>query len=53
MGYAPSKCPVCGSYKWMKVDKSKKVFSAGKADAGGVLLGLVGLLAILNTNTRK
>lgn len=44
MGYAPMKCPVCGSYKWMKVDKSKKGFSVGKAAAGGILLGPVGLL---------
>lgn len=45
MGYAPNKCPMCGnSASWVKVDKSKKGLSVGKAAAGGVLLGPVGLL---------
>ena len=45
MGYAPYKCPMCNkSDKWIKVDKSKKGFSVGKAAAGGLLLGPIGLL---------
>lgn len=43
MGYASNKCPSCGSYSWKKVDTSKKGFSVGKAAAGGLLLGPVGL----------
>lgn len=45
MGYAPNKCPVCGSYSWIKVDTDKKGVSAGKAAVGGVLLGPIGLAA--------
>ena len=41
---APLKCPMCGSYKWHKVDTQRKGFSLGKAAVGGVLLGPVGLL---------
>ena len=42
---APKSCPVCGSsFQWIKVDTSKKGFSVGKAAAGGLLLGPVGLL---------
>ncbi len=45
MGYAPNSCPMCGEYlKWKKVDKAKKGFSVGKAAAGGLLLGPIGLL---------
>lgn len=45
MGYAPNSCPMCGNYStWKKVDASKKGFSVGKAAAGGILLGPVGLL---------
>lgn len=39
------KCPMCGDVKqWIKVDKSKKGFSVGKAAVGGLLLGPVGLV---------
>ena len=42
---APKSCPACGSsFQWIKVDTSKKGFSVGKAAAGGLLLGPVGLL---------
>lgn len=42
---APTRCPICGEMiKWKKVDTSKKGFSLGKAAAGGLLLGPVGLL---------
>jgi len=45
MGKAPSKCPMCGEdNQWKKVDVSKKGFSVGKAVAGGVLLGPIGLM---------
>ena len=36
---------MCGnSASWVKVNKSKKGFSVGKAAAGGILLGPVGFL---------
>ena len=45
MGKAPDKCPMCGEeLNWKLVDTSKKGFSAGKAAAGAVLLGPVGLV---------
>ena len=45
MASAPLKCPMCGeSVQWKKVDTSKKGFSVGKAAAGAVLLGPVGLV---------
>ena len=45
MGKAPDKCPMCGeALNWKLVDTSKKGFSAGKAAAGAVLLGPVGLV---------
>ena len=45
MGKAPDKCPMCGnSETWKLVDTSKKGFSVGKAAAGAVLLGPVGLV---------
>ena len=40
----PDRCPVCGSSKWIFVDKQRKGFSVGKAAIGGFLLGPVGLL---------
>lgn len=45
MERAPSCCPVCGSYKFTKAVEEKSGFSAGKAAAGGLLLGPIGLLA--------
>lgn len=45
MGKAPLACPACGSIKdWVKVDTSNKGFSVGKAAAGAVLLGPIGLV---------
>ena len=45
MASAPLRCPMCGEYyQWKKVDTSKKGFSAGKAAAGAVLLGPIGLV---------
>ena len=45
MGKAPNKCPMCGEMEQGKlVDTSKKGFSVGKAAAGGILLGPVGLV---------
>ena len=45
---APNKCPICGNKeKWICVDKSKKGFSTGKAITGGLLLGGIGLYAII------
>ena len=45
MGFAPSKCPMCGEQiKWIKVDTSQKGFSVGKAAAGAILLGPIGLV---------
>ena len=42
---APSKCPMCGEEaKWIQIDEGKKGFSVGKAAAGGLLLGPIGLL---------
>ncbi len=41
----PSKCPMCGeSIMWKQVDEQKKGFSVGKAAAGAVLLGSIGLV---------
>ncbi len=45
MGKAPDKCPMCGEKaNWKLVDTSKKGFSVGKAAAGAVLLGPIGLV---------
>lgn len=45
MSKAPNKCPVCGEVgKWRLVDTSKKGFSVGKAAAGALLFGPVGLV---------
>ena len=41
----PIKCPMCGeTTQWKKVDTANKGFSVGKAAAGAVLLGPVGLV---------
>lgn len=45
MGKAPDKCPMCGEkFQWKLVDTSNKGFSVGKAAAGAILLGPVGLV---------
>lgn len=45
MGKVPDKCPMCGETEnWKLVDTSKKGFSVGKAAAGAVLLGPIGLV---------
>ena len=45
MSKAPDRCPMCGEQEgWKLVDKSKKGFSVGKAAAGAVFLGPVGLI---------
>lgn len=45
MGVAPNKCPMCGEVlNWKCVDTSNKGFSVGKAAAGAILLGPVGLV---------
>jgi len=42
---APLDCPSCGERQgWIEVDKTHKGFSVGKAVAGAVLFGGVGLL---------
>lgn len=41
----PYSCPMCGeSIKWIQVDEEKKGFSVGKAAAGAILFGPVGLV---------
>ena len=43
---APKECPMCGEKeKWKYIDDAKKGFSGGKALAGGILLGPLGLVA--------
>ena len=45
MSKAPKKCPMCNEEKkWKKVSEDSKGFSVGKAAAGGILLGPIGLL---------
>lgn len=45
MGKAPDKCPICGeTAQWKLIDTNKKGFSVGKAAAGAVLLGPIGLM---------
>lgn len=45
MGKVPDRCPMCGGKEqWELVDTTKKGFSVGKAAAGAVLLGPVGLV---------
>lgn len=42
---APTRCPMCGkSTNWKKVDEGKKGFSVGKAAAGAIILGPIGLV---------
>ena len=42
---APQKCPMCSeSVKWKKVDQAKKGFHVGKAAAGALLLGPIGVV---------
>jgi len=42
----PKCCPMCGSKDgWIRIEKTKKGFSFGKAVVGGVLTGGVGLVA--------
>lgn len=42
----PKKCPMCGESKnWIMVDTTKKGFSVGKAVAGAVLTGGIGIVA--------
>ena len=42
---APEKCPMCSkSENWKKVDEGKKGFSVGKAAAGALILGPIGLV---------
>lgn len=42
---APKCCPSCGEMQgWKAVDQSNKGFSVGKAAAGAVLLGPIGLV---------
>lgn len=42
---APDCCPVCGAEEeWKLIDTSKKGFSVGKAAAGAIFLGPVGLV---------
>ena len=51
---APIKCPMCNnSITWKEVDTSKKGFSVGKAAAGGILLGPIGLLGGALGKTKK
>jgi len=46
MAKVPSECPMCGEVtNWKKVDTDRKGFSGGKAVAGAVLLGPLGLAA--------
>ena len=42
---APMMCPLCGEMiRWTKVDETRKGFSAGKAVAGAVIAGPIGLI---------
>ncbi len=42
---APSCCPMCQEHrKWIEVDRTKKGFSVGKAAAGAILFGPIGLV---------
>lgn len=42
---APGSCPICNNtYTWKQVDTTKKGFSVGKAAAGALLLGPIGLV---------
>ena len=44
--FAPAKCPQCGAIKeWQPAGQTKGGFSGGKAVAGAVLLGPIGLAA--------
>ena len=42
-----SRCPCCGSEKWITsgLNQNKSGFSAGKAAAGAILFGPIGLVA--------
>lgn len=45
MSKAPFRCPMCGEMlKWKKIDSMNKGFSVGKAAAGAILLGPIGLV---------
>lgn len=45
MSKAPIMCPVCcEAISWKMVDTSNKGFSVGKAAAGALLLGPIGVL---------
>mgnify|MGYP001128433905 CR=1 FL=1 len=45
MSKVPDKCPMCGEKaQWKLVDTTNKGFSVGKAAAGAVLLGPLGLV---------
>lgn len=42
---APLTCPMCGEIiRWKQIDETRKGFSVGKAAAGAVLLGPIGLV---------
>lgn len=47
MDIIPSRCPCCKSDKWVSagVNNNKSGFSAGKAAAGAILLGPIGIVA--------
>ena len=46
MGKASNNCPACGSYKyWSYIGEAKEGISGGKAVAGGLLFGGVGMVA--------
>lgn len=41
----PNRCPMCGeAIMWKQVDEQKKGFSVGKAAAGAILLGPIGVV---------
>ena len=45
MSNAPTRCPACGSQEdWKCVDYSNKGFSVGKAAAGAILFGPIGIV---------
>lgn len=45
MSKAPFRCPMCGEVsKWKEIDTRNKGFSVGKAAAGAILLGPIGLV---------
>lgn len=44
MAKLPTSCPSCNAAGFKQIDTNKKGFSVGKAAAGAVLLGPLGLL---------